>query len=88
MSNEERIVLKQLGRKRVRDVRVVEDVNDDGEDILRIVVIYESKEDGLSVQEMSEITNEIWSARLRGGDPSFPVTSFISSDDEGVLHPA
>lgn len=88
MGKEEDIVRQRLGSDRVNGVKVVSDVNTDGESILRIVVIYEGSKARVSAQEMSDITNQIWLENLKKGDTSFPVPSFISSDDNGVLHPA
>ncbi len=84
MGKEESIVRRLLGSDRVKRVKVVSDVNIDGEKILRLYVVYDSSK-GLSVEEMSSITDEIWSENLKRDDPAYLVPSFVSSDDEKVL---
>jgi hypothetical protein len=89
MGIEETIARRHLGNDRLKRVKVVHEVNADGEKIARIFVVYESSKGHLSVDEMSSITDEIWSVSLEKGGASFPVPSFVSSDDEErALSPA
>ena len=88
MGREEDIVRRHLGRDRFNSVRVESDVNVDGENIVRITIIYESLKERVSVKEMSAITDDLWSQSLKDGGSSFPVPRFVSSADVGGLRPA
>lgn len=82
MSKAEDIVRKHLGTEAVQRVEVTEDVNIDGERILRIRVVYDPALGAPSVADMSEITEEIWALSAASGENSFPITNFISLDDD------
>lgn len=85
MSREADIVRRFLGSDRVKEVRVISDVNVDGERIVRVFIVYDSSRGELTVEEMSSVTSELWTSNLVQGETAFPVPSFISSDDEKVL---
>ncbi|MBC7141827.1 MAG: hypothetical protein H5U18_06670 [Rhodobacteraceae bacterium] len=82
MGKPEDIVRKHLGVDVVKRVEVLRDVNSDGEEILRIRVVYDQSKGSPSATDMSEITDEIWETSLASGQHAFPITNFISLDDD------
>lgn len=77
----EDIVREHLGNERVRSVYDVHSQNADGEPVLRIFVVYDGDKKAPTIEEMQNITSDLWSETLREGRPDMVVPSFISSRD-------
>jgi hypothetical protein len=88
MTTAEAIARKHLGAHVVSEVHTAEDVNSDGEQILRIIVLYDRSFGQLTAQAMAETTEEIWDMVQSEGKAAFPVMSFVASDEMGGLHAA
>lgn len=82
------IIVSHLREERVRDVHVSEDVNSDGEKLLRISVVYEAGPEGLPLDKMTAISDEIWDCMVIEGKGFFPIISFVASEDAGDIQAA
>ena len=80
------VVRRSFGAIGVVDVEVVEDLDHDGDPILRVRVVFDAEVEDLDPSELLETTRHLRS-RLRELEvESFPVTSFISRKDfEGMV---
>ncbi len=74
MGKEEAIVRRLLGAERIRSVRIEPSLNDEGESVLRIYVVYDSALGDPSAEDMTRVSDEIWGDIISTGskDISYP----------------
>jgi hypothetical protein len=88
MGELEEIVRSQLGDDRVCKVVVKHSQNSDGDDVVRVYVVYHGGKKSPTVEEMQDITDKLWGPTLRENRPELVVPSFISSEDDPDLRSA
>ncbi|MEO1138283.1 MAG: hypothetical protein AAFW87_02395 [Pseudomonadota bacterium] len=81
MSSAEEIIRDLLGSGLIKEVRVEPDQSRDGDEIVRILVVYDERVGEISPDEMTSVTDKIWSVFSRDEGRGFPITSFMSSAD-------
>lgn len=81
MENVEGRIKELLGAEFVQSVTICPDENFDGENILRITVVYDETKGNITADEIANITREVWHLLEASEERAFPVTSFMSSRD-------
>ena len=84
-ANLEAIVRDALADADIVEVITKDDINRDGEPIVRITVVYRGEEQ-LDARRMSSTLSRLWDALVSDRDSASPVVSFVTSSDyEGAV---
>jgi len=75
----EKIVRDTLGSDRIRDVKTTLAVSRDGEQVLRVRVVYDETMGQLDVDTLMSVTDRLCDAEPEL--PGFPVVSFVANAD-------
>ncbi|MFQ6550711.1 hypothetical protein AAD018_000025 [Aestuariibius insulae] len=67
------------------DVNIEEDVDFDGNPILRVSVVYDAKDDTSAGRSFAGLLRNLRPALHGRGEERFPVMSFVDSSEVGVL---
>ena len=89
MNDLDRIVRDEF-RKRFPDAKLVsleleEDSDYEGDPILQVRITFEAEADRLDPKETSGFIRHLLPALLKQGETAFPIVSYISKNDPGVI---
>ena len=76
----DRIVREQLAGSAIDDVRVTEEINDDGDLLLKVTIVYSSKQ--LDTDKMKGLVRHLRSSLTEGRSFTFPLVSYRSKKDD------
>lgn len=76
-----RIVAQQLSGAAVETVSVRQEIDDDGDDILRIVIVLDRKPSVADQAKMLGLVRHLRSGLAEAASRSFPLLSFVSKQD-------
>lgn len=77
----ERQLRDQLEAVRIISVKVEEENDPDGDPVLHVIVVYETKDRELDPSRMSGLLRLLRPALSEHGEDRFPVMSFIAQED-------
>jgi len=77
-----KIITDSLSAAKIIDIKFEPDVDFDGDDILKILVVFDTKSD-LDASRVAGMVRRIRPAMSKGGEERFPIMSFISKSDAG-----
>lgn len=83
----EKVVRTQFADAEINAVHVTEDLDYDGDPILRVVVVFETSV-GPDLVKASGLARHIWPAIENSNSDAFPVISFRSKADQARLREA
>lgn len=92
--NEERIkeIVREVLSSRFEGVQIVSvstraDVDEDGDDIIAIDIVFDGKEKRLDSRQTSTIARRVIPKMREIGEGAFPIFSFIAQSEIGKLRP-
>lgn len=71
---------------KITKIKVHKDVDLDGDDVLRVDVVFEGAPKDLDVRKLSSVVRHIRPKLSEIGELAFPVLSFISNEEVGHAH--
>ncbi|HET7413546.1 MAG TPA: hypothetical protein VFJ18_12890 [Pararhizobium sp.] len=71
-------------KARILDVRVFSDEDSDGDDVLRIEVVFEGAQKDVDARKLSGAIRHVRPKLSHIGEEAFPLFSFISKGDAGA----
>lgn len=84
----ENVVRERFAGSAIEDVRIFEDVDFEGQPVLRVTVIFEPKRGKLDAEKTSGITRHIRHKLLEMNEEKFPFFRFVSKADAKALKAA
>ncbi len=79
-------VLKEIfGAARIGDVSVAPDYDKDGDEILRVKVVFDGTEEPFDARKATSVVRHMRPRLAQIGEQAFPLISYVSSDEmDGV----
>jgi hypothetical protein len=88
MDKLEEVARRHLGKDRVKSVWVEQSLNEAGDTVLRVFVVYDGGKGAPTAEEMLRVTSDLWDQNVRDGRTDVVVPSFITADDDQTLRSA
>ena len=84
-----RSVLEEIfGDDRIEDVYVASAYDEDGDEILRITVVFDGTEEQFDARKASSVVRHMRPRLATIGEQAFPIISYVSSDEIGAVRDA
>ena len=84
-----RAVLEEIfGDARIGDVHVASAYDEDGDEILRVKVVFDGTEEQFDARKASSVVRHMRPRLATIGEQAFPIISYVSSDEMGGLKDA
>ena len=84
-----RSVLEEIfGNDRIGDVYVASAYDEDGDEILRVTVVFDGTEEQFDARKASSVVRHMRPRLATIGEQAFPIISYVSSDEVSVVEDA
>ncbi len=83
--NIENFLSRRLGEDRVSSINIVPGMDENGDQIVRIEVIYREDQGLLATEELLDLAVDLHKALMNTPVPAFPVISYVSDKDANGL---
>lgn len=84
-----RSVLEEIfGNDRIEDVYVASAYDEDGDEILRITVVFDGTEEQFDARKASSVVRHMRPRLATIGEQAFPIISYVSSDEISAVRDA
>lgn len=84
-----RSVLEEIfGDDRIGDVYVASAYDEDGDEILRITVVFDGTEEQFDARKASSVVRHMRPRLATIGEQAFPIISYVSSDEVSAVRDA
>ena len=84
-----RSVLEEIfGDDRIEDVYVASAYDEDGDEILRITVVFDGTEEQFDARKASSVVRHMRPRLATIGEQAFPIISYVSSDEISAVRDA
>ena len=84
-----RSVLEEIfGDDRIGDVYVASAYDEDGDEILRIAVVFDGTEEQFDARKASSVVRHMRPRLATIGEQAFPIISYVSSDEVSAVRDA
>ena len=82
-------VLKEIfGDARIEDVYIALTYDEDGDEILRVKVVFDGTEEQFDARKASSVVRHMRPRLATIGEKAFPIISYVSSDEMGMVKDA
>ncbi|PSJ59981.1 hypothetical protein [Kumtagia ephedrae] len=81
----EKVVREQVHSGKVTDVAVKSGTGSDGDEIIRVHVVYESKSSIIDAQETVNVMRNVRGRLEKMGDDRFPVFYYVATSEVGKI---
>lgn len=78
----EQVVTEQLAPARIVKVMVEEDLDHDGDEILRVRIVFEAEDDKLDTDKVLELAGHLIRALEEISEERFPIPYFITPEEQ------